>query len=710
MKISIQLIFFLLLLFLGNTQNMKAQSEEDFSHKIVITGKSLGESIKLRWAPTTMYAWKESNKSGYIVERFPFRKGNQILPLEERQRGIILTPQPLKPWTEAEQWKPLMEKNDYAAIAAQALYGKNFQATTSGNNLLQQKDEQQNRFSFGLFAADQSIEVADALGLYLEDKSVVPDMYYLYKVYPANHTGKMPIDTGFFYLGVNEIYQLPKVSGVEVEFENKVAYISWDKKKFDQFYSSYQVERSTDEQNFSKVNALPFVGMDKNSKGEERMLMMDSLEKNDQLYVYRVIGKTIFEEVGTPSDPVQGMGVNPKVMPPSIATISNNSNISLGISWGFSKTNENEIVGFQLFRSNKNNGKYENISGEKMIDKTLRYFIDETPLPVNYYKIVATDKYGRSIESFSALAQMDDEVPPSPPKNLRGTIMGDGTMVVTWSQNEEPDLMGYRVYMANRKDRMEYVQITSEPVRTNFMSYTVPMNTLSEEVFVKIRALDFRQNPSEFSEMVTIARPDSIPPAAPIFTKASPSKKGIQIIWENSASADVVNMVLERKKQGAEVWENLTTMFYPNDLNIKSFRDTTTARGVDYQYRLKAVDDAELITYSRMITAAKIDNGIRRPIEKIKTKTDRKAKTVTLEWNYEPDGNDLLQYVIYRSSANERPRKYASIGKANTQTDKSDWQYVDQKLKMDTKYNYQIRAVYRNGAQSPLSAIISVEY
>lgn len=700
----------MLIILFGFINNSTAQDVSTEQHSLMLTGKSTGESIKLRWAPTSMYAWKESNKVGYILERYSIRKGDQILSVEERSRSIKLSQQPIKPWTEGEQWRPLMERNDYAAIAAQALYGKSFSADVRGKSIFAEKDEQLNRFSFGLFAADQSLEVADALGLYFEDKSAVPGMYYLYKIYPDNPQGKMPIDTGFFYVGVDEVFALPKIAEVEVEFEDKVAYISWDKSRAEQFYSSYEVERSEDGEIFTKVNALPFVGMDKKADLEQRMLMMDSLEVNDKLYIYRVVGKTIFEEKGSPSDLVQGMGINPKVLPASIESISNQNNTTLGISWDFYPQNEKEITGFQLHRNSKDRGSFENISGEKLIDKTLRYFIDENPLPVNYYKIVAIDKYGRPVESFAALAQMEDSTPPAPPVNLRGSIMEDGTMVVTWSPNTEEDLMGYRVYFANREDRAEYAQITSEPVRENYFTYDVPMNTLSEAVFVKVRALDFRQNPSAFSKIVTIARPDSIPPAAPIFTNARPSGKGVSIIWENSASSDVVNMVLERKKKGEEIWENVKTMMYPKDINVKSHQDTMTARGVSYQYRLKAIDDAELVTYSRVISASKIDNGIRRPIEKINIEANRKTKMVALSWNYFPDGDDLTHYVIYRSAGKERPRKYSTIKKETVQQANQKWKYEDVKLKMDTIYKYQVRAIYRKGAQSPLSPIISIEY
>ncbi len=688
-----------------------AQSElKKEEHALKITGRSFGESIRLRWAPTSMYAWRESNKVGYVLERFTLRRGQEVLPLAERKQGKILTTTPLKPLTEGEDWRPLMEKNDYAAIAAQALYGKSFQMTGGGKNLNAKKDEQQNRYSFGLFAADQSLEVAAALGLYFEDQDVRKGEYYLYKIYPAQAIKEMAVDTGFLYLGTDEVFQLPKVTEVQVEFGDQVAYLSWDKTMFDHFYSSYEVERSEDGQNFEAVNALPFVGLDKGNKREARMLLMDSLAINDQVYIYRVKGKTIFDEVGPPSDPVQGMGVNPKVSPPAIDQISNNEKTGVGIGWELQPENEKEILGFQLRRSSSEGGTYELLSGDKYIDKTLRYFIDENPLPKAYYKIVAIDKYGRELPSYAALAQMDDDTPPAPPTGIRGTVMEDGTMVLSWTPNTEPDIMGYRIYLANRKGREEYVQITPRPVKTNFFSYLVPMNTLSEEIFIKIRALDFRQNKSDFSEIATIMRPDSLPPAAPIFISARPSSEAVQLSWENSASVDVVSMVLERLGEEQTEWKAIKTMTYPMDTNVKTYRDTTVERGQRYTYRLKTTDDAGLITYSRNITATKIDNGIRRAILEVVAAVDRKSKKIALQWNYEPDGKDLSHFVIYRSEEKERPRKYDMVKKSKSQSGNDQWVYEDSRVKMDTNYHYQVRAVYRSGAQTPLTQILAVPY
>lgn len=699
-----------LIIFQFSKVEIFAQSNPEVNHSLKLVGTVIDGSIHLRWAPTSLGVWKESNKVGYVVERFTIRRGDQILPLAERQQGTILTSPALKPMQDENKWKILMSRNDNAAIAAQALYGESFEISDQNLGLSGAIDQQQNRFSFGLFAADQSLEVADALGLYLKDGAVKNDEYYLYKVYPSTPIAGMSIDTGYVYLGINDAFELPKIMDVETSFDDKIVYISWDKVLSSKFYSSYIVERSLNGGNFEAINALPYVGMDKEKGNANRTMMMDSLEVNDQTYAYRVIGKTIFEELSPASDPSEGKGINPKVTAPHIESVLVVDENKLGITWDFLTSNEEEISRFELHRSATDEGPYINITETKTIDKKLRYIIDENPLPVNYYKVVAIDKYERSINSYTALTQMDDEDPPVAPIGLRGKVMDDGELVVSWTKNVEADVLGYRVFIAHNKQSEQYIQITSKPIAQNFITHLMPLNTLDEEVFVKIRAVDFRHNPSEFSEIITVAKPDSVAPVAPIFKMARSGKNGINIAWENSTSVDLAETILERNDLKNDDWTALHTIAFPDDNPTKNYQDSLIDRGTKYQYRLKAIDDAGLITYSRVITATKIDNGIRLPVEGVAAQVDRKQKAVTLNWIYEPDGSDLSHFVIYRSAKEARPGKYDVIQKVTADLGEKIWGYQDAVLQMDTNYNYQVRAVYANGAQSPLSELVSINF
>lgn len=186
--------------FLSRAQTQGLTPADEQTHALVMSARPTGSSIKLRWAPTSPIAWRHCNSAGYIVERYTLMRDKQLLPWEERSVPTLLSPEPIRHWETEAQWKPLMQRNKYAAIAAQALMGESFKVTTGTENdgeaaqLVNRAREEANRYTFGLFAADHSYETAIAMGLAIEDRNIRANETYLYRVYPFEPPTR-PIDT-----------------------------------------------------------------------------------------------------------------------------------------------------------------------------------------------------------------------------------------------------------------------------------------------------------------------------------------------------------------------------------------------------------------------------------------------------------------------------------------------------------------------------------
>src|SRR5258708_33903056 len=90
---------------------------------VKLLAKAKGGTILLRWAPTNSLTWLQANQKGYRIERYLMTRKNEVIKKPER---ILITPAPLKP-KPLKQWKTDARKNDYSAIAAQAIYGISFQ-------------------------------------------------------------------------------------------------------------------------------------------------------------------------------------------------------------------------------------------------------------------------------------------------------------------------------------------------------------------------------------------------------------------------------------------------------------------------------------------------------------------------------------------------------------------------------------------------------
>lgn len=707
--------------------SLSAQQAAPIQHAVQGIARATGSSIKLRWAPNSITSWQQCNRVGYRVARHTFKRNGKVLPVSERSVPTFLSSDVIRPWPEADsvRWRELMQRNNYAAIGAQALYGESFEVGPYGEiesdmaSLINKAQEDQNRYSYALFAADQSFEAARAMGLALEDPGVLPGEEYVYLIYPAI-PGPSVIDTAYVLIGTDQTYALPKVVEVEAEFGNRSATISWNQAIFRQYYTSYQLERSLDGVNFTPANDLPFVQPSDNPRGRDYMMMVDTFPENDMLIFYRVRGKTPFEEFSPPSDMVQGMGIAPQpVRFPNIDGILPDPEGGFRIGWEFEAADEGKITGFELRRSRDFDDHFVAISG--LLPPDRRTFVDPDPLPTNYYQIVALDAYGREMPSFEVLAQLDDETPPAVPVKVRGTIMEDGKMVLSWQANQEADLLGYRVFMANNPDA-EFTQITRKVINKNFFIDSTTLNTLNPHVFIRVKAYDYRHNASDFSETAVINRPDTIAPSAPIFRTVEAFPDRILLEWENSSSPDLDEQLLQRRTKGDSSWIDLTRLSFPESQEIRTYDDSTGTRGTAYEYQLVAIDYNGLRTASEFVEATVIDNGIRESLKDVTALVDRRAKTVQLQWKYPAD----LQpdhFIIYRGKGEQSPLTYEIFRPATEPAEKAGrnrkkvrsrdqrtYSFTDKSLQMNTQYTYRIKAVFADGGQSPQSDVVPVSY
>ena len=75
------------------------------------------DAILLRWAAETPLAWKQTNRSGFRVERYTVVRNGALLEKPERtvlNAGKVVRAEPL------ESWIPLLATNDNAGIIAHA--------------------------------------------------------------------------------------------------------------------------------------------------------------------------------------------------------------------------------------------------------------------------------------------------------------------------------------------------------------------------------------------------------------------------------------------------------------------------------------------------------------------------------------------------------------------------------------------------------------
>ena len=707
--------------------------KENTHHALMVEARSFGDEIKLRWAPTTSRAWRLGNARGYRVMRYTLMRDNKLVDDQEMKRGFEPSGGLILPWKDTARWEALAMKDSIAAIAAQTIIGGSFEISTSSEGverLYNMMNEQESRYSFGLFAADHSFEAAKAMGLGLVDKDVRPNETYLYRVFidygaegeEAELTRLsvgFSVDTGYISLSPADLYLLPKVREVLVDFSDKQAIVSWNKELFKSFFVSYVIERSEDGINWTIRNTSPFVGLDGKNGPEERAFMMDTLPHNGRPYFYRVIGRSIFDDYGIPSDPVQGIGVpDQTTFAPHVSGVMPDVTGGFLVSWEYDARDEDNVLGFKILRSSKEGGIQMALTGDTLLPPSDRLFADPSPGPINYYSVIVVDQYGREKTSFPRLAMINDSIPPAPPQKISGAILSDGKMIITWAHNTEPDILGYRVFMAyNPND--EFSQLTKTICYDNYFIDSTNLNTLSQFIYIKLTAIDNNLNTSPLSDFGVLTLPDTIPPAPPAIKEASASGAGVHLQWANSRSLDVAKHEVMRRLNDEDLWKAIHTIQGKAEDDFSEFIDKEGDKGMVYQYQVIATDYSDLSSASDIVKLSKIDDFIRPELKDLKFNIDRREKSIQLTWRYESP-EKILNFEIYRVQ-NGSERVYignlspydlldADQGRTQSRDNSVKYTWKDVRPTMNTTYEYEIKCRWIDGGRTPYHKSTSIAY
>ncbi|MFN8207280.1 MAG: hypothetical protein U0T82_07715 [Bacteroidales bacterium] len=562
--------------------------------QIRLIGRSCQDSICLRWAPADFEGWNHGNNAGYSILRTTIISNGEL----QNSAPIKLNHDPIKP-IPVTDWAFLTEHDDYAAIAAQAIYGDEFIITAgterSAASIVNKVNDQEARFSFGLFAADQSLTVARAAGLCFTDSQIMPGEKYLYRIFFDKPLSGYMGDTALLYTGPDEFVPLPRPVGFKGETGDRIVLLHWNQKYLESFYTSYILERSADSgRHFASVNNYPLVKtISDDFPGEADMVFIDSIPENYFKYVYRLRGKTSFGELGPWSDTLIMAGVNALNAFPVITEAMVDMNGNIALQWILENNPDNQIPSYLVLRSESDFGPADTVF--RLNPAQPARYIDTSPKETNYYRIVACAQTGNCRSSFSKLVQLPDTIPPQPPESIYGWIDTSGIVTLQWKSSPDKDIYGYRIYRSTKSNE-EASLVNSLPVNDTIYIDTVYMDNLSEYVYYSIMALDKRQNRSTLTGPFGIQKPDLIPPAFPQILDAVPSDKGITIRWIPSSSRDIDHYNIIRMESNRP--DKCIATIQPLDDSEAGYIDTSTIPSVYYTYYIQAFDGAGLHTNS----------------------------------------------------------------------------------------------------------------
>lgn len=665
-------LFLIIILLILPLLQINAQKES-----VIIKSWVKKNGVLLRWAPANIEVFKSGVKYGYKITRKK-ADGTQTHSVVVKPIGKTDT-----------AWFKLLKSDKNMAMVYNTMY-----YNQSQNSDVKKKSEQERMvFHLLLLSCDFNRAVAQACGLFYEDRNIENAGNYQYEV--AVNLPSAAVNSAKHNVNASELSVNPPIKNLQGIFRNKSVKLKWNAKVFSNDYAGYTIERSADSINYVQLNNAPVILIASQfEKNKENIFYLDTFPETGKKYYYRIKGINHFGELSESSNVLSAIGHNPLKSFPVFDTLYVINNKKVFMRWRMSEKEENNLpLKYFITRSITDKGKYQEIYATKLQFE----FMDENPGPANFYKINAISLGGDTLSSFSQMALIIDTIPPVKPQGLKAKVDSKGNVTLTWHPNPEQDIKGYKIFRSNALHE-EFVQINNvfavEPVYKDKLN----LKTLSKKVYYKVSAADNRYNNSEPSEPIEVKRPDTIAPVPAVITNLQLQKNGIKVNWLNSNSEDVKYSVLYRQKVG-ELNQVKLKEWLAND-TIKTFGDTTLHGGEGYRYKIVVSDEDDNISVSNNPYML-FETGFRKKISEVTYSVDRTLKTITLNWKYNEKG--VEKFVIYRC------KKGGALTIIKTLNGNAS-SFIDTTVSISNVYEYRIKPVFISGAEGLISDRIEVEY
>lgn len=646
-------------------------------------------AVELRWAPNAYYTFSVASKKGYAIDRY-----NTASKKYERLATV-------KPYTLNEFKSKLDTSNVYVTTAAQALWGQHAASVKTNANPLEvakaKAEEQNNRFVFAMIAAEFNQQAATGLALYYKDETALANQIYTYRIYALDlKKNLLNIDTAGISVNTFGEKKVLPVLGVFAEsFDGKIK-LQWPKNDNNDRYSGYYIERKRQGE-FVRLNALPHISSDANRENIFNVFI-DTNIQNGISYTYRILGVNSFAEVELPSEEITTTGTDLKgPIPPTNLQVNHLEGNQFTLTWD-ALTTQADHKGFMVARAADGMGPFEMLT-EKPISIKTRQWVDKNPPLINesYYMVYAVDDKGNRNASGVAMGQWRDSIAPAKPQNLIGYSDSTGIVMLAWELGNEPDLYGYKVFAGNAKNR-DFYQVNSLVIEGNIFLDKISLNTLTEDIYYYVTALDFRSNASVHSDTIKLSKPDIIPPSPIVFKQYQTASDSIYLSWAASSSNDVAAYYLMRKSPEMEKYNVLQKL----DLTTTSFTDKSVQLGETYDYAVLTIDDAGQPSMpSAPLRLTCVDRGLRQGITDLEGKLNTKEATFELRWTTAENPETLV--VIYRNDNHKGLEVLAKIaGNKNT--------FVDETLYNNGgQFDYAVKLLYPDSGESVLSNVVTLK-
>jgi len=668
----------------GAATGANAQGTEP---RIELQGRAGSGIVTLRWVPTTPRAWASGLIAGYRLERAP-----AATPTAFSEVAVV------SPWT-PQQWRQRVDtSNKYLMSAAEVLFAPQAEPTAGRSQLtVEERDADVNRrYTFGLMVADFDSLAAEAMGMRYVDRSA-GNGEFIYRVSvgqapPEYASVVIPVAPGTARIATTGGPGLGAPPGLQVDEGDRSLVLRWNPEPAGSAYIGYDIERTdATTGTATRLSTVPLIFGDDSLNLPVERLVTDTGLVNGRTYRYRLSGLTAF---GERSEAALGEGTPRDLTPPPPPVITGGVSTDAGVTlvWEMQdSTGFADMVGFHVARGASDEGPFV-FDTLQLIPPAARTVggLPARTDSANYFVVAARDSAGNVSYSVPWHVPVIDSVPPAAPTGLQATADSLGRVSLTWTRGPESDLFGWRVFRANAEDHV-FTLLTGELLTDSVFADSVDTNTLTRFIFYELTALDVSQNAS------TPTLPDLVPPVEPIITRVSPSDTTVTLEWVPSASLDLRQHHIVRKRPEDATWQEYSTV--PAGTNV--FVDRDVVKRQTYLYAVEAEDSTGLRSRSSPVQARPFDRGVRPGVERLTASWNAADNVVQLAWEYPAPAGEFW-FVVHRAVGDARLDAYRTAGTERRFSD-------DAVRTRGTRHRYAIQVIYRDGGMSQVSPPVEVQ-
>ncbi len=595
----------------GTTGSLIGQVNNGENEAINLLIRPRADRIMLRWIPESDDDWNDVSKKSYTLNRMEFTGGNWV-----QSSGFPKTINGIKS-ADLSSWSPL--------FSTDSLYYVAYHATLDANSASM---EVFFRYLSAVSAFNANYDIAVKSGHGFTDLSIVGGRQYRYQV-SAVKTGSVTISTGaWLEVTAGENGSLPKVP-VEItrsaNQQKPSLTLKWKANSLIRYYGSYNLMRSTDGTNFVKLNKEPIFFMNTLQAEEsgtssplEHIYAADTLPNKTQLYHYKVVGKSYFNEsidFYTHQVRIQ----KEYLYAPAIDSVKNTSATQRRIHWKFpAEGNVSALdsilhaTSWSVHVSNNDQTGFQSLATG--ISKASRsYTFNKSALAAKvdtlksyYFKMYALTKDSDTLKSFAFMVIPPDRTPPAKPQNLRidtlDLVTGQRIVLrLSWTPNTENDLLGYvvkrkigpsdslHVISGFRFTKSSDSSAALTPDLAAYATDTIALNVTYPVFYYSVNAYDMNYNASDSAQIAYLI-PDRKRPMPPMIRKILVVKENnvykARLSLTYSPDKTARHKILRKEENTAWVEvANLTAL-----QRDTSYTDQTVTVNKIYYYSFIAID------------------------------------------------------------------------------------------------------------------------